>query len=108
MRCLRQAREDARLAVERVDREIKQTSNAVERRWGAMRAKISADMEALSADLADRMHEHDVKRADAQAERLTWEAGLAIDYAIASVEQAQLAVLDAIDARVAAEEVART
>jgi hypothetical protein len=33
------------------------------------------------------------------------EAGFAIDYAVASVEQAKLAVLDAIDSRVQAEQV---
>ena len=37
------------------------------------------------------------------APTLEWEAGFAIDYAIASVEQANLAVLDAIDSRVEAE-----
>jgi hypothetical protein len=36
---------------------------------------------------------------------MEWEAGFAIDYAIASVEQAKLAVLDALDGRVQAEEV---
>ncbi len=34
---------------------------------------------------------------------LDWEAGVAIDYAIASVEQAKLAVLDAVSSRAAAE-----
>jgi hypothetical protein len=33
-----------------------------------------------------------------------WEAGFAIDYAVASIEQAKLAVLDAIAGRVEAEE----
>src|SRR6202046_155629 len=41
----------------------------------------------------------DVKHAENRADRLEWEAGFAIDYAIASVEQAKLAVLDAIDSR---------
>jgi hypothetical protein len=46
----------------------------------------------------ERVHvEHDVKRAENRAERLEWEAGFAIDYAIASIEQANLAVLDAVD-----------
>jgi hypothetical protein len=40
-----------------------------------------------------------VKHAESRADRLEWEAGFAIDYAIASVEQAKLAVLDAIDSR---------
>jgi hypothetical protein len=34
---------------------------------------------------------------------LEWEAGVAIDFAIASVEQAKLAVLDAVSSRVEAE-----
>ena len=33
-----------------------------------------------------------------------WEAGFSIDYAVASIEQAKLAVLDAIAGRVEAEE----
>jgi hypothetical protein len=41
--------------------------------------------------------------SESHAERLEWEAGVAIDYAIASVEQAKLAVLDAISSRVQAE-----
>ena len=46
----------------------------------------------------ERVHvEHDVKRAENRAERLEWEAGFAIDYAIASIEQGNLAVLDAVD-----------
>jgi hypothetical protein len=39
-----------------------------------------------------------------RAEWLEWKAGFAIDYAIASVEQARLAVLDAVDGRLEAEE----
>jgi hypothetical protein len=34
---------------------------------------------------------------------LEWEAGVAIDYAIASIEQAKLAVLDAVSSRADAE-----
>jgi hypothetical protein len=36
-------------------------------------------------------------------EQLEWEPGFAVDYAIASVEQAKLAVLDAVEGRVQAE-----
>ena len=55
------------------------------------------------ANVAETRHNHDVKRAERRADQLEWEAGFAIDYAIASVEQANLAVLDAIDGRVQAE-----
>ena len=46
-------------------------------------------------------------RAEHTAERLEWEAGFAIDYAVASIEQAKLAVLDAIAGRVEAEQARR-
>jgi hypothetical protein len=44
-----------------------------------------------------------VKRADNYANRLELEAGYAIDYAIAAVEQAEWAVLDAIVGRTEAQ-----
>jgi hypothetical protein len=48
-----------------------------------------------------------VKLAEKRAKLLETDAGFAIDYAIASVEQARLAVLDAIDGRLAAEQAKR-
>jgi hypothetical protein len=64
-----------------------------------VKAKIASDMTTLKANVAHAKHDLDVKHAENRAERLEWEAGFAIDYAIASVEQAKLAVLDAIDSR---------
>jgi hypothetical protein len=69
-----------------------------------VKAKVAADMKALKADVAEAKHERDVNRAEERADQLEWNAGFAIDYAIASVEQAKLAVLDAVDGRLAAEE----
>ena len=68
-----------------------------------MKAKVAADIAMLKANVAEAKHNRDVKRTEHRADRLEWEAGFAIDYAIASVEQANLAVLDAIDGRVQAE-----
>ena len=69
-----------------------------------MKAKIADDMNRLKTYIAQKKHERDVNRAESSADRLEWEAGFAIDYAIASVEQAKLAVLDAVAGRLAAEE----
>ena len=69
-----------------------------------MKAKIAADMNALKAEIAEAKHERDVKHAEQRVDRLEWEAAFAVDYAIAAVEQAKLAVLDAVDGRCAAEE----
>jgi hypothetical protein len=99
-----QAHAAATSAVEKVDRQFKSVNDSASQRWTAMRASITADMNALKARVATQKFEHDVKRADKHADQLEQEAGFAIDYAVASIEQAKLAVLDAIDARLAAEE----
>jgi hypothetical protein len=102
-----QARADAKQAVEKANQELKTIGDTAEKNWSAVRAKIAADMTALKADVARVKHDHDAKRAEKRADRLEQEAGFAIDYAIASVEQAKLAVLDAIDSRLAAEQAAQ-
>jgi hypothetical protein len=99
-----QARAAATTAVEKVSREIKSAGDNATRNWNAVQAKVAGDMTALKADVAQAKHDFDVKRTESRADRLEWEAGFAIDYAIASVEQAKLAVLDAIDGRITAEE----
>jgi hypothetical protein len=99
-----QARAAATNAVEKVNQQIKSVEDSSSQHWNAMKAKIAADMDALKTRVTIQKHERDVKRAERLAGQLEWEAGFAIDYAIASIEQAKLAVLDAIDGRLAAEE----
>jgi hypothetical protein len=99
-----QARTAATNAVEKVNQQIKSVEDFSSQHWNAMKAKIAADMDALKTRVTTQKHERDVKRAERLADQLEWEAGFAIDYAIASIEQAKLAVLDAIDGRLAAEE----
>ncbi len=99
-----QAHAAATKAVEKVNQDIKSATDTATKNWGTLKAKIAADINALKANVAHAKHDHDVKHAEHRADRLEWEAGFAIDYAVASVEQAKLAVLDAIDGRLAAEE----
>src|SRR5258705_7920430 len=58
-----QARAAATSAVEKVDRQIKSVNDSASQRWTAMRANITADMNALTARVATQKYEHDVKRA---------------------------------------------
>ncbi|MEA2921663.1 MAG: hypothetical protein QOF07_1626 [Bradyrhizobium sp.] len=51
-----------------------------------MHCKLAADIDALKAGIAERKHERDVRRTENNAEQLEWEAGFAIDYAVASIE----------------------
>ncbi|MBZ6079030.1 hypothetical protein [Microvirga puerhi] len=97
-------REQSRAAVEtaitKVNQDIKSAGETAADKWKSLQAKVAADMEALKENMAQRKHERDVKHAENRAERLEWEAALAIDYAAASIEQAELAVYDAIIGRV--------
>ena len=103
-----QARASATAATEKVSEEVQSVKDSASRNWSALQAKITADIDALKTNIARRHHERDVRRAENQAQRLESEAAIAIDYAIASVEQAKWAVLDAIVGRVEAEELQKT
>jgi len=98
-----QARTAAKNATEKVKQEIKSAGDTAARNWTAVRTKVAADIDALKAGVTKAKHDLDTRQAESHAERLEWEAGVAIDYAIASVEQAKLAVLDAVSGRADAE-----
>jgi hypothetical protein len=102
-----QARTAATAAVEKVNQEARSARDSADKNWNTVKAKIAADMSALKAKAATVKHNIDVKTAENHADEMEWEAGFAIDYAIASVEQAKLAVLDAFDSRVQAEQANR-
>jgi len=99
-----QARIAATAAVEKVNQEIKTAGNTAARDWNSVKVKVAGDMATLKAKATTVKHNLDVKRTENHADEMEWEAGFAIDYAIASVEQAKLAVLDAIDSRAEAEQ----
>src|SRR5689334_3703860 len=72
-----QAHAAASAAIQKVDQDIKPASDNVVANWNALKAKV--------------------------AERLEWEASFAINYAVAAIEEAKSAALDAIVGRVEAE-----
>lgn len=94
-----QARATAAAAAEKVNRDIQSAKDTATRNWSAVRAKIAADINTLKTGVAQKKHDLDAKVAENHADRLETDATFAIDYAIASVEQAEWAVLDAVDAR---------
>ena len=98
-----QARAVATAATEKVNQEVKSVKDTATRNWNALQAKIAADIESLKKGVAEQKQALEVKHAENKAERLESEAAFAIDYAIASVEQATVAVLDAVAGRVEAE-----
>ena len=101
-----QARAAATAAAEKVERNIKSAGDSVKsagdaaaKKWTAFQTKISNDLLSIKEGIAQKKHDLDVRHAEKHADHLEWEAGLAVDYAIAAVEQAELAVLDAVAGR---------
>ena len=99
-----QARADATATTEIVNEQIESVGDRATTDWNARKAKVAADMNALKAKVVRKKRELDARRAENEADRLEWDASVAIDYAIAAVDQARLAVLDAVDSRIHAEE----
>ena len=107
-----QARAAATAAAEKVNRDIKSAGDSVKsagdaaaKKWTAFQTKVSNDLQSIKEGIAQKKHDLDIRHAEKHADHLEWEAGLAVDYAIAAVEQAELAVLDAVAGRL---EVAKT
>jgi hypothetical protein len=98
-----EARASATAAVDKVKQSIKAASDAGSTKWGAMEAKLGADRDALKMRVVEKKRAIDATIAEREAVDAEDDASFAIDYAIASVEQAKLAAIDAIAARLDAE-----
>ena len=85
--------------VEKFKQDMTSASSAVSGGFSALKAKASADVDALKANVSQWKKEVDAKRAENRADELEREAGAAIDYAISSIEQAKLAAIDAVIGR---------
>ena len=93
---------------EKLNQEIKSAKDASDVHWTALKAKVAADSDYLKSAVQKGKHQIDVNRADNYAEVMEGRAAAAIDYAIASVEQAKLSALDAVIARLDAEKTKRS
>jgi hypothetical protein len=102
-----EARVAAAAAVDRVNEDIRTVGDEIAGQFNALRSKITDDLERLKAERAERQREKTVDRAESRAARKEEEASLAIDFALASIEDAKLAVLDAVIADIEADEVRR-
>jgi hypothetical protein len=76
-------------------------------KWDELKAEVAARMDALKAKIDNRPGQADARAAEADADHAAAEAAHAIDYASWTVENARLAALDAIDARVFSDGLAR-
>jgi hypothetical protein len=76
-----------------------QAAGRAQSQWKSMQADAAAKRQDLQDRIARKRDQHDVKVAEEDAEAAEEDAADALDYATWVVEQAKLAVLDAVDAR---------
>jgi hypothetical protein len=103
-----QAQSAAEEAIKKVNQNVKSASDTTSAKWNGLKAKIAADVDDLKSKVAQRKHDANVKRAANYSQLLDEDASYAIDYAIASIEQAKVAVLDAIAGHIEVEKTKRT
>ena len=103
-----QARVDANLALMDVKQQAEETSDQVQSKWAQLKADASSWMDDIRAKIDKRSDERDAKSAAKDADRAERDGVDAIENAVVAFYSAQLAVLDALDARAYADERATT
>ncbi len=102
-----QAQDDANQAMEDAKQQAEETADRAKSKWAQMKADATAQREDMKAKINKRTDQLDAKAAATDADWAEGDAADAIDYAVWMVYDAQLAVLDALDARAYADERAR-
>ena len=99
-----QLRVDAGRAIEKVEAAIASAPEQAAEELAALKSKIDADKERIKAQLEELPRQVKPQEAEGRAEDLELHAAVSVDYAIATIAQAELAILDAVAARREAEE----
>jgi len=102
-----QAQVDLDLAGKEAKQKAGETAERAQSKWAQMKADATAKMDDAKARIDKRNERLDAKLAADDAAWAEADAADAIDYAQWTVENARLAALDALDARVYADERAR-
>jgi hypothetical protein len=102
-----QARVDADLAAKDARQQVGEAAASARSTWTQMKADAAAKLDDFEARMDRRADQHDAKVAGRQADGAEADAADAIEFAAWTVDHARLAVLDAIDARVYADELAK-
>lgn len=82
----------------------RQTVGQAQSQWQSMRADAATRMRNIHDHIDSKRDEMDVKKAERHAEHAETDAEEALDFAWWAVGEAQLSVLDALDARAWADE----
>ena len=94
-----EAKAKADAAQEAARDQADQAADRAQGQWKALKADASARTQELQGRIDRKRDQHDVRAAERDAEAAEDDAADALDYADWVIDQAELAVLDAADAR---------
>ena len=102
-----QAKVDLDLAAKDARQQVGEAAASARSKWAQMKADAAAKLDDFDAKMDRRADQRDAKLAARQADGAEADAADAIEFAAWTVDHARLAVLDAIDARVYADDLAQ-
>ena len=102
------AQADLDQSVKNARQDVSQAADSARAKWAQLKADAAAKMSDVKANLDKRTRQMDAKAAANDADWAEADAAEALDFADWAVENAQLAILDAIHARAHADKLANT
>lgn len=102
------AQDEAGSVVQHAELQTKQAADGARSTWAQLKADVATKTGEAKAKLDERSRQLDTKVAAHDADRAEAEAAEALDFATWAIVNAEVAILDAIDARLYADECAET
>ena len=103
-----QAKVDVDLAAKDARQQVGEAAASARSTWAQIKADAAAKLDDFEAKMDRRADQRDAKLAARQADGAEADAADAIEFAAWTVDHTRLAVLDAIDARAYADDLARS
>jgi hypothetical protein len=100
---LDEAHREAEAALDRVNKDVERASEGTKVHFEQLRSKVNAVMERMRDDASARKAKFEAWQANNYADDKAADARAAIFYAVASIKMAEVATLNAIEARGRAE-----
>jgi hypothetical protein len=97
------ARAQITATIDRIDGDLERAGDRATSDFAGFKQKVAGDRDRLKKGFEQGKHDLQVRQTENRAEDYEFDAALAIDYAVSTIEQAELAVLDALSARIEAE-----
>jgi hypothetical protein len=98
-----EAHREAQAALDRVNEGVERATEGTKAHFTELRAKVATDMERMKEDASSRKARFEAWQASNYADDKAADAEAAITYAVAAIKIAEVATLDAIEARGRAE-----